>query len=172
MQRYLHTLHEEVASEQYCIKALSRDGVPAYIVSNIVPKLNAASKRYAKLFSENEIQVRFNSDSGDIDVEVLNLHGGETLKDQSAGETRIAGIITSFAVRDVINPSNLLVLDEPGESLDEINAKVFAEGLREASKELGCVLITTHNPFILGELRGERLIEVVKRNGVSTVNVQ
>jgi DNA repair exonuclease SbcCD nuclease subunit/ABC-type transport system involved in cytochrome c biogenesis ATPase subunit len=172
MQRYLHTLHEEVASEQYCIKALSRDGVPAYIVSNIVPKLNAASKRYAKLFSENEIQVRFNSDSGDIEVEVLNLHGGETLKDQSAGETRIAGIITSFAVRDVINPSNLLVLDEPGESLDEINAKVFAEGLREASKELGCVLITTHNPFILGELRGERLIEVVKRNGVSTVNVQ
>lgn len=172
METYLHTLHEDVAGEQYCIKALSRDGVPAFIVANIVPKLNAASKRYAKLFSENEIQVLFRSESGDIDVEVLNLHGGESLKDQSAGETRIAGIITSFAVRDVINPSNLLVLDEPGESLDEINAKVFAEGLREASKELGCVLITTHNPFILGELRGERLIEVVKRNGVSTINVQ
>lgn len=172
IESYINTLHEEAASEQYCIKALSRDGVPAFIVSNIVPKLNAASKRYAKLFSENEIQVLFRSEAGDIDVEVLNLHGGESLKDQSAGETRIAGIITSFAVRDVINPSNLLVLDEPGESLDEINAKVFAEGLREASKELGCVLITTHNPFILGELRGERLVEVVKRNGVSTINVQ
>lgn len=169
LQAYLTSIQEEIASEAYCVKAFSRDGMPAFIVSSIVPKLNASAKKYSKLFSEDEIKVRFKTEGSDIDVELLNLHGGESLKDQSAGETRIAGIITGFAVRDVINPSNLLVLDEPGESLDEMNAKVFAEGLREAAKSLGCVMITTHNPFILGELRGERLVEVVKRNGVSTV---
>lgn len=165
-------LGELIDYEKYCIKAFSKDGIPAYVAARLCPALNAASKHYSKLYSEDELQVRFDLVDKDIDVSIVNLHGGATLKKQSAGETRIAGLITSFAIRDVINPSNVLILDEPSESLDAANAKVFAEGLRQASKGLGSVILTTHNPYVLGELEGERLIQVTKHNKVSTARVR
>lgn len=171
LRAYATALSEDMVTEEYCVKSLSKDGIPAYMTARICPMLNAAAKEYSTLFSEGEIQVQFQITDDDIDVSIINMHGGERLEDQSQGETRIAGMITGFAIRDVINPCNVLILDEPSESLDATNAKVFAEGLRKAAKRLGAILLTTHNPYLLGELQGVRSIEVTKRNGISSMNV-
>lgn len=166
---YIGIIQDTLVYLSYCLSALSKDGIPAYLTASMCPQLNAAADWYSELFCDSEIQVKFAMERRDIDVQIINAHGGSEVIDQSAGETRVASIIIGFAIRQVTNPTNVLILDEPGESLDAYNAKKFAEGLREAvHRRGGSIMLTTHSPYILGELEGERLIEVVKRNGVST----
>ena len=80
---------------------------------------------------------------------------------------RIIGLIAAFALRDVLVPYNLLILDEPGEGLDAVNAKAFADGLSEAAERFGSLFVITHNPHILSALEPTRRLHVIKENQVS-----
>ena len=167
--KYVEYSKVEMKFLEYCTQAMSKKGLPAHLAYQLCPRLNQAASYYSEVFSESEIQVSFQMDGEDINATVINVHGGETIADQSGGETRIAGLITSFAVAEVINPCNVLILDEPSESLDDYNARVFAEGLKKVSQRIGTIFITTHNPYVLAELESEETVNVVKRNGVSVI---
>lgn len=153
----------------YAIQAFSRDGIPAYLLANLVPRLNKAASLYAEKFFDSMIQVRFIiSLDGDADVEVTNPNGGELISDQSAGEMRMASIVTSFALRDCAPRTNLLILDEPGDGLDPQKTRMFARGLRTLSKDT-CTLCVSHNPVFLGEMASERLVTVEKKDRISVI---
>jgi len=154
---------------EYCVQAFSRKGIPAFLNAQVCPQLNRAAEEYAEVFADKEIQVRFEVKDGEFEVEILNAHGGKTITDQSAGEKKMAAIIASFALRSIATPSNLLVLDEPGDGLDATNAKAFAVGLKKLKDRLGTVLLTTHNPYIVSELSGEETIIIEKKGGLSRV---
>jgi DNA repair exonuclease SbcCD nuclease subunit/tetratricopeptide (TPR) repeat protein len=154
---------------EICSQTVGRDGLPAYLASIVVPQLNAAAIRYSQVFSEGEIGLRFEISGGDIDVEVVNVHGGKGIKDQSMGEMRMAGLIAAFAFRDVLVPHSILILDEPGEGLDGENAKRFARGLNEVAAKFGSVFIISHNERVLSELEPDHHLIVTKKDGVSTV---
>lgn len=126
----------------YAQMVFAKDGLPAFINAQLCPQLNQAAEKYAELFAQKEIQVRFAMDeNGEMDVQVINTHGGEGVLDQSEGEMKIASLITSFAVRAIAPKTNLLILDEPGDGLDPISARQFAKGLKEIAGEFGTVLL-------------------------------
>lgn len=153
---------------KYAHAVFKRDGLPAYLNAEICPELNQAAQEYSELFSQNEISVRFAVDEeGQLDVVVINAHGGEGVNDQSEGEMKMASLITSFAVRAVAPKTNVLILDEPGDGLDSVSARAFARGLKKVSGRYECILLTTHNPAILSELSDARLVTVVKEKGIS-----
>jgi DNA repair exonuclease SbcCD ATPase subunit len=163
VQRWLRVL-------SYGEKVFARNGLPAYLNAQIVPELNRVAGEYAERFAQKEIQVLFNVDAeGRMDVQVVNAHGGESVQDQSAGEMKMASLITSFAVRSIAPKTNILILDEPGDGLDATSARQFARGLREVVNKFGCILCVTHNPAILSELADARLVQVVKKDGISRV---
>lgn len=169
LQKYASFLQSELGFYEYCVAALSKKGLPAHLANQLHPRLNSAADYYSDVFSENEIKVGFVADGPDIDVKIVNVHGGASVKDQSGGEVCIAGLITSFALAEVVSNCRLLILDEPSESLDAHNAKIFAEGLKKVKHRVGAVFLTTHNPYILAELENERLVTVVKTGGVSVI---
>lgn len=160
-------LSEELDFFDFCIHVFSRDGLPSYMAASLCPRLNAASEYYSRLISEGEIRVRFDMAGGDIDVQVDNLHGGDKIEDQSQGESRIASLIVALSLRQVMVPTNLIIMDEPGEGLDATNAQIFARALRTIAPQFGCLLVSTHNPHIAAELSDERQIQIVKKDGVS-----
>ena len=162
-------IEEEVVFLRHAVTCLSKDGVPAFIGARLIPKLNRAARHYADLFCDSTIRVEFQMNGEDIDVAVLNEFGGAALRDQSAGETRMASIITSFALRDVMSPCNLLIADEPGDGLDESNARQFARGLKECAQRFKTILLTSHNAYVLSELSDQRQIIVTKQGGISCV---
>ncbi len=170
----LHKQHEaqlvrHIAFLTACRKVVSRDGLPAYLCASVCPKLNEAAAEFADLFGDGAIQVGFSVEDGELDVQVANETGGESVEDQSRGELRIAALVCSFAFRATLVHSNLLIVDEPGEGLDSANAAIFARGLSRVAARFGSVFVTTHNPFILAELEPDCHLEVVKTGGVSTV---
>lgn len=154
----------------YAQKVFHREGLPASLNEQLCPALNQAAEEYTELFSQGEIQVRFAVDEeGRTDVQVINAHGGENVNDQSEGEMKMASLITSFAVRSIAPKTNLLILDEPGDGLDQTSAKGFAKGLKQVVSRFGTILLTTHNPVILSELADARQVTVRKENRVSSV---
>jgi DNA repair exonuclease SbcCD nuclease subunit len=155
---------------KYAETVFARTGIPAFLNAQLCPQLNEAAEKYSELFTQREIQVHFAvDDEGRTDVQVINAHGGEYIEDQSEGEMKVASLITSFAVREIAPKTNLLILDEPGDGLDAPSARQFARGLKEVSKQFGTIWLTSHNPEILSELASERLVTIVKENGISRV---
>lgn len=169
-QAKIFTLEEKQFLD-ICINAVSRDGLPAYICSVVAPQLNKTTAHYSEVFSEGEIGIQFQISNGDIDVNVCNLHGGKNIKDQSAGEMRMAGIITAFTFRDVLVPLNLLVCDEPSDGFDGPNALAFAKGLNQIIDRFQHIVVISHNSNLLGALEPTRHIEITKTNGVSVSSI-
>ena len=155
---------------QYCVRALSKSGIPAYLTANLCPRLSAAALTYSELFADGAIQVEFVIDERqDLDVQVTNLHGGAGLLAQSRGEASVVSLIVGFALRDVITPANILIADEPGDGLDERRARLFSQGLQEIESRFGALWVTTHNRTILEALSDARQIKIIKEGKVSTV---
>ena len=156
---------------EYCISVLSRAGLPAHLAYQLCPMLNAAAQQYSKMLTGGLLSVKFVLDGTDIDVQVTNIQGGAGLLDQSNGETRLLSIITGFALRQVLAPCNVIVLDEPGTGLDAHNARVFARAMKRIPESFGSVLLTTHSPAIISELEDCHHLQVVKENRVSHIEV-
>jgi hypothetical protein len=171
--RILTQYQKDLTADQEFLKfaegVLGRNGLPAHLLATTCPVLNKATSMYSDLFSEGTIQVKFSASDTDLDVQVQNSQGGKYTKDQSCGELRVASLITSFAVRQVLSRFNVLTADEPGNGLDEFNSGVFAKALERISDRFGRILLTSHNPFILQALDTAPQITVTKKNRISTV---
>ena len=152
-----------------CFQAVSREGLPTYMCAKVCPQLNAAASRHSEVFSEGEIQIQFHVEGGDLDVKITNRHGGDGIGDQSMGESGVASLIAIFAFKEVLVPVPLLILDEPGEGLDAVNAANFAKGIHAVADRFGSVFITSHNPNIIANLDPDHHLEVVKHKGVATI---
>jgi hypothetical protein len=162
--------HEEQIFLETCMAVVGRDGLPAYLMGSIVPLLNQAATNYSEIFTEGEIGLAFEALEGDIDVHVVNQHGGDSIKDQSRGEMRMAAIIAALAFRDVLVKHNILILDEPTDGLDPTNAAVFARGLNKIVDRFQHVVIISHNTALLSELEPDLHLQVVKQDGVSRLS--
>ena len=161
-------LQEEVDFLKGAQGMLARDGLPAWLLESLIPRLNAAADHYADLFTDGEIRVRFVMDRGRVGVDVLNPSGGERLRDQSTGEGRVAALVSSFALRDTAPHGNILVLDEPGAGLDAESYRVFAAGLQKAAGN-GAVFVVTHDATLAAELGSARRVEIEKQAGVARI---
>ena len=157
---------EEKLFAQACADAVGRDGLPKYLCSVAAPQLNAAAARYSQTFADGEIGLTFD---GDLNVSVMNAHGGSAIKDQSAGEMRMAAIIAALSFRDVLVNHNILVLDEPTEGLDPENSAAFARGMNAVVERFKHVIVISHNRDLLAELEPDRTITVIKEGGISRV---
>lgn len=172
------SVHEQAAAAtrdekrfiEACARVVGRDGLPAYLCAVVAPQLNAAAARYSEIFSDGEIGLEFQISDGEIDVQICNLHGGRRVKDQSAGEMRMAGIISAFAFRDALVGHNILILDEPGDGLDPTNAAVFARALNKIKERFEHVLIISHNAAILANLEPDFHVQITKKDRTSTIN--
>ena len=174
--RKLMNIHErarkatlmEKAFIDTCASACGRDGMPAFLYAAAVPRLNAASAVFCDAF-ESDVAVRFDATSDGVDVVVVNEDGGGSHKDQSKGESSLAGIIASLSFRDALVPLGVLILDEPGEGLDDQSAAAFARGMNKVAARFGSAYVITHNPSIAGTLEPDHHIEIVKTGKISTV---
>jgi len=164
---YVVSLQSEEGFYAYCEHALSRDGLPAFLIAQLAVPLTKAAEDYAALFADGEIQVRFEAEGGGVEPRIINAHGGGTLGDQSLGESAVGALIAAFALREIAPRTNLLILDEPGLGMTAHNLRMLARGLVKLKRRFPSIFVITHSPFLAGELAGERVMRVEKRDGIS-----
>jgi Icc-related predicted phosphoesterase len=164
-----HLISYEQRFIKYCLEAFSKDGIPAFINNQLCPVLNKASEYYSDLFTDKEIMVQFEVEDGNTVPVVTTLHGGDGSLDQSTGETSMAGLITSFALKEIAPKTNVLIIDEPEVGLSPENISRFARKLLEIRKRFETIMVVTHSPILLSELSNERVVRIVKKNRISKV---
>lgn len=168
-QRALTDAENEAVFLDFAVDAFSKNGVPSTLMAEACPVLNRAADYYADLICDGQINVSFRLEGESIAVAVSNRWGGETVGDQSCGETRTASLIVSLALRETSAPCNLLIADEPGDGLDDLGAARLAQSLGEIAESFGCLYVISHNPNILTELVDYPQIVIEKLAGVSKV---
>lgn len=161
-------LDADMAVLQMALRALGRDGIPAMVASLLCPRLNASAAHYSHLLGDGTIGVAFTMDADGLAVEVVNPTGGESVKDQSTGELRIAALITTLALRDNVR-SNVLFLDEMSLGLDSLSARELARGVTQLKERFPAIFITSHDPYVLNGLEDYGTIEIRKKDGISKV---
>jgi DNA repair exonuclease SbcCD ATPase subunit/DNA repair exonuclease SbcCD nuclease subunit len=168
-KEYKHQLEKDSRFITYCEEAFNKDGLPAFINAQVAPILNKACEHYSDMFCDKEVLVQFKPDEGDLVPKIINLHGGEKATDQSNGEASIAGLITSFALKEIAPKTNVLILDEPEAGLSPHNIRRFAKSLTEMKKRFESIFVVTHSPILLGELSNEKVIKIEKHHSISKV---
>lgn len=168
-KHYANSLEEDKQFIQYCEDAFNKDGIPAFLNAQLAPILNRAAEEYSDKFCDKEILIQFEVVDGDLVPTIINAHGGDEKNDQSKGEGTMAGLITSFALKEIAPKANILILDEPEEGLSPQNIKRFASELQKMKDKWESIFVVSHSPILLGELANERVIKIEKHHGVSRV---
>ena len=169
VKKYLKDLRRQRVMVEFAIETFSRKGFPAFLSKLVCPVLNKAAKYYSDLFLDGEISVVFEVNDT-LSPRIINANGDREIEGQSTGEKAWAGLIASFALREIAQRSNLLILDEPGHGLDSSGAKRFGERIRKLENRFETILITTHNEHIKAALEGASFLTVVKSNKISRLS--
>ncbi len=166
--RMRQAFDEDLGVLNLAARALSRDGIPSLVASMLCPRLNQSAAYYSRVLGDGAISVEFVMDGEDLMVQMQNPMGGENVKDQSAGELRIAALITTLALRDSVR-TNVLFLDEMSLGLDGAGARDLARGISQMGERFPSIFITSHDANVMNGLQDYTTIEVVKENGISRV---
>lgn len=150
----MKTISDEIRILEFWKVAFGDQGIKSILLDEAIPVLNKKSLELSRL--TNNIRVRFDSQrstsSGDLrnkfSIVASNVSNLSELSELSAGETRLANIIVLLSLRHLLETMNnvninLLLLDEILDSLDETNASVAVNMIKEISKDK-CVLLITH----------------------------
>lgn len=140
-------LTEEQQNVKWVINdILSNKGLKAFIFDRMLVKLNDKLKYYEQ-FIGFRVEFRVDLEGGNKDIYAVCFLGKDMVfyEDLSGGEKQKVDAATAFALFDLVSynrPTNLLVFDEPYESLDSTNAEIISELIQEKAHGKSVFLIT------------------------------
>lgn len=158
---------------EFWIRAFGDDGIRSLVLDEIMPALNGNINYWLQFLIDNKIQIRFNNQldekierySGDGNQFVYNsLSGGEHQRIDLA-------ISLAFAHATMLTSGScpsIIALDEVGTNLDRPGIHAIYKTICELSRERQ-VLVTTHHPELQELLSSYDTIEVIMKNGVTSL---
>ena len=166
---------------EFWVDAYGNSGIKSILLDSVVPFLDKRANEYLAVLADSSIEVKFHTQQlvkttglykDKFSVEVTNRNGDDDYKSNSGGEKRRIDISINMTLQDlVLSRSNkridIIVYDEVFESLDELGSQKVIELLEDKAKEVGTVLVITHNDS-LKQLFSQS-IEVVKSGGETEV---
>lgn len=151
----------------------SENGVKQTIIKDIVILLNSLIQKYLNEIGL-ECIVYFDES---FDFKFLTVSGECEYNSFSSGEQQRIQIATVLAFRDLILNgkinSNILVIDEMlDKAIDSIGIKKIISILQKKSIDLNQALfIISHRSEITDENIFQHIIEVIKKNGLTSINI-
>lgn len=147
---------------------LAKRDFRGYLLTNVIQFINSKSKEYCKDIFETE-SISFELDRNNI----LISYDGKPYENLSGGEKQKIDIIIQFAIRDMLCQfsnfsSNILVLDEIFDGLDQIGCQKVVDLISKKLIDIESVFIITHHSDI--PISADSTLTVIKNEfGVSTI---
>lgn len=155
----------------------SDKGVKAQALNQVVPFLNNHLAKALDILANGRLQASITSQTTNksgkvtnkIDLSVNTPKAKKTYQELSSGEKRRVGIAMNIAFMEYlqtqINGTNLIVLDELFDNLDQQGIDEVVELLSKISKDDMTVLIISHNPDLKFNDQFENVININDNNG-------
>lgn len=173
--------HEEQLL-MYWLTGFSPKGIRSFMLEHVTPLLNAAAEKYAKLLTDGEMSVTFNTQhtqkSGKVvekfNIQVDHAYGGDSYAASSAGEKSRANLVIAFALGDLAalranKTISFRFLDEPFENVDESGTAAIVSLLNDQKERFETVFVITHQDHFK-QLFPKKLT-VVKKDGFTNLEV-
>ena len=151
----------------HCMSIVSKQ-FRTYLLGNVVNYMNGELPKYSKLmFSNENDKVKL-----EIDGNKLNILLGDALYETlSGGEKRKVDIILTFVQRDMLMnivgiSSNLIILDEIMDFMDESATDCALKMMLNVSNTLSSMFIISHNNY---DMPFDKIITIVKDKNKNSV---
>jgi DNA repair exonuclease SbcCD ATPase subunit len=183
----LMAMRSTVAEEIDILDTLERlfgdRGLKAMRLDNIISTLNSFIDSGLKLLTDGQVKVKISStrkkSDGDttIDINIMVQEGPkEDIPFQlySGGERQqitlaIVNALSEYASLNGVG-YNILCLDEIFGPLDDTNSQLVYRYLEyKKSRGSSTIFIITHNPEVKNQLKFDKILTVVKKDGLSTI---
>jgi len=147
----------------FWVDGFGNQGLKIYIFETVIDYFNKRCQFYLDILSNSQFKIKFDKD---LSYEIV----GTTYKNNSSGERKRVDLAVMMGLFDLLNlrsssSSNLLILDEVLDSLDEVGVDNVNSLLLEMNKHIPNIYVISHNNN-LGEYF-PKTITVQKENGVS-----
>ena len=142
-------LNQQIQLKEWLIKdPLSSNGIKAYMFDSLMGKVNIALEEYSRILGF-QVEFGIDLDTHRKDFYQAILYNGVVVpyEDLSGGQKQLVDTSVAFAIHDTVlevRPTNILIMDEPFESLgvDEIE---IIEELVELKSRGKCLFLMTHH---------------------------
>lgn len=146
----LEQLTQQVEDLKWVVNdLLGNKGLKSYIFDTMLGSLNQLLVHYEQFIGFRP-EFRVDLDSANKDIYAVCYRGEQMIfyEDLSGGQQQLVDTVTAFALYDLIStdkPTNLLVFDEPFESLSEDSADLVLELIQNKAINGKSLYIITHN---------------------------
>lgn len=157
--------HQEVVNKMLTIATRDFRGV---LLSEIITYINLKAKEYSQEIFETD-KINFTLDNNNINISYLN----KDYENLSGGEKQKIDLIIQFSIRDMLSQflnfsSNILVLDEIFDNLDDIGCQKVLNLISNKLNDIEGIYIITHHSDI--SIPSDRYLLVMKNNkGISRI---
>lgn len=138
------------------------------LLENVIKYIEEQAKRYSlQVFDTDKINFELNGN--DIDIKYCNKY----YENLSGGEKQKIDIIIQLAIRDMLCKflnfsSNIIVLDEVFDNLDEIGSQKILDLISNSMRDIDSIYIITHHTDI--DIPFDKEVVVIKDNdGISKI---
>lgn len=173
-EKKLEEAKEKVSLYEFWVNGFGPQGIVSYILDAYFPKFNMLLNEYLQTLFGTGVYAKFSPftqlKSGEFREKwSFDIEGLGSYASCSAGEKRRIDVAVLFAlntmVRDMIGGTNILVIDEVFDPLDDVGAERVIELLKKLN--LSSVFVVTHNEALQEQFSNQ--ITVVKSKGVSKI---
>lgn len=169
----LNSLEKELPYYEFWSIAFGDSGIRKFIIDGIIPALNSKVEYWMQFLIDGKIKLQFNNE---LEEKIeRNPSDGDPFVyyAMSGGERRRLNLAVSqaFAYVMMLNSGmcpNLVFLDEVTTNIDQIGVVGVYNMIVELAKDRQ-VFITTHDQNLLDMLEGCELINLEKRNGLTSL---
>ncbi len=166
-------LESRIPYYNFWAKAFGDDGIRAFVIDEIIPALNSRINYWLQFLMNGRIQLHFNNQLDELiqrnpvsaePFVYAGLSGGE--------HTRIDLAISQAFAHVMMLTANtcpsLIFLDEVAAHVDRPGVQSLYKMICELARDRQ-VLVVTHDPDLLDLLSGYDTIEVVMKDGLTTI---
>lgn len=164
--------HERLVHDQLC-DAFGRDGIPALVIENAVPEIEAAANELLAALTDSRMQLRIRlqrplqggGERETLDLEISDELGTRSYENYSGGEAFRVDFALRLALSGLLARRagarlRTLVIDEGFGTQDEQGLEQLVDSIHAVRHEFELVLVITHLAALKD--RFETRIEVVK----------
>jgi DNA repair exonuclease SbcCD ATPase subunit len=170
---------EELAVYSFWNDGFGPYGIKSLLLDSVCPALTESSNRAAMILTDGALRFQWlpidpTKDRDHLTIRTWNDYGHSSYGMQSGAEGGTVDLCVRFALQELAEsragkPLNLRVYDEPFSHMDDTLVERVMTMLQEQAKQVGTVLVITHDTAIKNSSLFQSRYRVVKKDGISTL---
>jgi len=127
---------------------LSNSGLKAYIFDAMLGNLNRGLKKYERAIGFRvNVGIRLDNYNKDFVIKIYKNKEEIPYADLSGGQQQLANVALAFALDDVTNQTNIVIMDEVFESISRKNVEIVSDMIQQKARYKSTHIITHQASF-------------------------